>query len=302
MNRNPASSSRSFGRGWPGEFAAASRARESDDHPGRRGRTGPAGEAHGVLRRPVRLRHRLRRTSAHERRPRPRPRLPRVLGRRHRDRHPCAREPVPVVANGVDASRRASPASTPAWQARAQLSGTHRWRGILFGDRPASPKVRVPPVRPAGRRRRPRQATFGAPGSAWPWCAGTSAATPAGSATSRSCRSSRPRERTSHRPDTASQNVLIKHRSSAERVRGEQAVMTIAMTTVLGTPGHARVSATPDGVRLSRPRQSVGRLCLWTSGVNVGVVVTDTEFYRAFADIARCRWSRGVSRACSSRR
>lgn len=51
--------------------------------------------------------------------------------------------------------------------------------------------------------------------------------------------------------------------------------MTMAMTTVLGTPGHARVSATPDGARPSRLTQSVGRLCLWTSGVNGGIVVTD---------------------------
>ena len=77
--------------------------------------------------------------------------------------------------------------------------------------------------------------------------------------------------------------------------------MTMARTTVVGTPGHARVSATSDGARPSRLTQSVGRLFLRTSGVNGGIVVKNTEFYRAFADEACCRSSERRGRPCSWR-
>ena len=71
--------------------------------------------------------------------------------------------------------------------------------------------------------------------------------------------------------------------------------MTTAMTTDLQTPGHARVRATPGGAPPSRFIRSVGYLFLWTSGVHVGIVAADTEFYRAFAHgalpVVREAWS-----------
>lgn len=67
------------------------------------------------------------------------------------------------------------------------------------------------------------------------------------------------------------------------------------MTTELRGPDHACVSADPDRARPSRFSRSVGHLFLWTSGVHVGIVAADTEFYRAFADgalpVVREAWS-----------
>ena len=71
--------------------------------------------------------------------------------------------------------------------------------------------------------------------------------------------------------------------------------MRMAMIASLWTHGHARVSAAPDGARPDRLARSVGRLFLWTSGVHVGIVVADTEFYRPFADgalpVVKGAWS-----------
>lgn len=67
------------------------------------------------------------------------------------------------------------------------------------------------------------------------------------------------------------------------------------VTTDLRTPGQVRVRPTPDEARPSRLSRSVGQLFLWTSGVHVGIVVADTEVYRAFADgalpVVREAWS-----------
>lgn len=69
----------------------------------------------------------------------------------------------------------------------------------------------------------------------------------------------------------------------------------MAMTTDRRTSGLARVRATPGGRQPSRLTRSVGHLFLWTSGVHVGIVVADTEFYRRFADgalpVVREAWS-----------
>ena len=80
-----------------------------------------------------------------------------------------------------------------------------------------------------------------------------------------------------------------------EALRGSEGVVTTAMPTDLRTTGHVRVRAMPGGARPSRLIRSVGLLFLWTSGVHVGIVVADTEFYRAFADgalpVVREAWS-----------
>ena len=69
----------------------------------------------------------------------------------------------------------------------------------------------------------------------------------------------------------------------------------MAITNDLRTRDQARVRANHDGARPSRLSRSVGQLFLWTSGIHVGIVAADTEFYRTFANgalpVVREAWS-----------
>jgi len=55
------------------------------------------------------------------------------------------------------------------------------------------------------------------------------------------------------------------------------------------------VSPTGSGTASSRLARTLGFLFLWTSGIHIGIVAADTEFYRSFADdalpVVRDAWS-----------
>jgi hypothetical protein len=72
--------------------------------------------------------------------------------------------------------------------------------------------------------------------------------------------------------------------------------VTLTMATgVRMSDGHAPVNATGSGAPPRRLARTVGYLFLWTSGIHLGIVAADTEFYRSFADAAlpvvRDAWS-----------
>ena len=109
------------------------RLRVPDDEPhGAARRAGRAGPADGVLRRALRLRHRLRRAADHERRPRPGPRLPRRARPGHRARHPRPPEPL---ARGRQLRRRRGgrrhPRRRVAGRAWAPAPATARSRSFI---------------------------------------------------------------------------------------------------------------------------------------------------------------------------
>ena len=171
-----------------GPRARHGRLRLPDDEPhGRRRDARRPGQADGVLRRALRLRHRLRRSADDGRRPRADPRLPRRARPRHRDRHPRPREPL-AVGGQLDRRRRGGrrPASTPPSPGRAPgpatapSSRSSPWPTSTAGTTAAtcSPS-RTPPRTSSARCRTARSGSTARPSpSATPASTARSCATP----------------------------------------------------------------------------------------------------------------------------
>ena len=161
-----------------------------DDEPhGATRRARAAGQADGVLRRPLRLRHRLRRPPHHGRRPRAVPRLPR--GARTGPPRSASTPTRTCRWRSPTRSSRSStarPASTPRWPAWAPAPATARSRPFIAGGRTwragstaaTCSRCRTRPTTSSGRCRTGRCGS-----TARPSPSATPASTPASCATPR---------------------------------------------------------------------------------------------------------------------